>query len=67
MKKHLWGCLEKDFKKDSEKKRSFQEVVSRTVSAMPKGECENLSAAAACSHMGSVFVVRAVLKAGPAS
>eukprot|EP00913_Durusdinium_trenchii_P006816 g6407.t1 len=34
-----------DFKKDSEKKRSFQEVVSRTVSAMPKGECENLSAA----------------------
>ncbi|CAK9090391.1 Condensin complex subunit 2 (Barren homolog) (Chromosome assembly protein xCAP-H) (Chromosome-associated protein H) (Non-SMC condensin I complex subunit H) [Durusdinium trenchii] len=45
VKKHLWGCLEKDFKKDSEKKRSFQEVVSRTVSAMPKGECENLSAA----------------------
>ncbi|CAJ1359213.1 unnamed protein product [Effrenium voratum] len=47
VKKHLWGCLEKDLGKAESKiaSRSFQSLVSRTVSAMPKGECENLSAA----------------------
>ena len=49
MKKHLWGCLEKDLSKEAKsgKAHSFQDLVSRTVSAMPKGDCENLSAAAA--------------------
>ena len=52
VKKHLWGCLETDLAKESkssattQKTHSFQDLVSRTVSAMPKGECENLSAAA---------------------
>jgi len=47
VKKHLWGCLEKDLvsKKKEGEKHSFQDLVSRTISAMPKGECENLSAA----------------------
>jgi hypothetical protein len=51
VKKHLWGCLEKDLaslkeSKASQATHSFQDLVSRTVSAMPKGDCENLSAAA---------------------
>jgi len=48
VKKHLWGCLEKDLNKKTKEgeKHSFQDLVSRTISAMPKGECENLSAAA---------------------
>lgn len=50
VKKHLWGCLEKDLaslkeSKASQATHSFQDLVSRTVSAMPKGDCENLSAA----------------------
>eukprot|EP00435_Cladocopium_sp_Y103_P048511 s541_g14.t1 len=48
VKKHLWGCLEKDLasgSKESNATHSFQDLVSRTVSAMPKGDCENLSAA----------------------
>ncbi|CAE7228308.1 ncaph [Symbiodinium natans] len=53
VKKHLWSCLEKDIsglkKGKAEADRmandSFQDLISRTVSAMPKDECENLSAA----------------------
>jgi len=53
VKKHLWGCLEKDIcalkkgKTDAERlaNDSFQNLISRTVSAMPRDECENLSAA----------------------
>jgi len=47
VKKHLWGCLEKDLNKKTKEgeKHSFQDLVSRTISAMAKGECENLSAA----------------------
>ena len=47
MKKHLWGCLEKDLGKKAKETQSFQDLVSKTVTAMPKGECENLSAAVA--------------------
>jgi len=56
VKKHLWGCLEQDIagleeagdKKSKERQianESFQDLVGRTVSKMPKGECENLSVA----------------------
>jgi len=56
VKKHLWGCLENDIaglpeageKKSKERQianESFQDLVARTVSKMPKGECENLSVA----------------------
>lgn len=47
MKKHLWGCLEKDLGKKAKETHTFQDLVSKTVTAMPKGECENLSAAVA--------------------
>eukprot|EP00438_Fugacium_kawagutii_P030122 Skav205181 [mRNA] locus=scaffold1333:80291:82366:+ [translate_table: standard] len=47
VKKHLWSCLEQDLEQaaSSKAQHSFQNLVSRTVSAMPKGDCENLSAA----------------------
>jgi len=55
VKKHLWNCIEQDISGLEEQKgktkdrqianESFQDLVKRTVSKMPKGECENLSAA----------------------
>lgn len=53
VKKHLWSCIEQDIEGLSSKKNkerqvaneSFQNIVTRTISKMPKGECENLSVA----------------------
>jgi len=53
VKKHLWSCIEQDIEGLSEKQskdrqianHSFQNIVSRTIKKMPKGECENLSVA----------------------
>jgi len=56
VKKHLWDCINEEIedakmaiKPDSKPPKahttSFQELVSRTVSRMPKGETENLSVA----------------------
>lgn len=61
VKKHLWGCLEKDLaslkeSKASQATHSFQDLFSRTVSVMPKCDCENLSAAVCfiCAlHLGN--------------
>jgi hypothetical protein len=54
VKKHLWDCMSEDIedakaasKADSKKlvNTSFQDLVSRTVGRLPKGETENLSVA----------------------
>jgi hypothetical protein len=53
VKKHLWSCIESDLEGLSSKKTkerqvandSFQNIVTRTIAKMPKGECENLSVA----------------------
>jgi hypothetical protein len=48
VKKHLWDCLSEDLAeaKANEKERmetSFQDVIDRMVSRLPRSECDNLS------------------------
>lgn len=51
VKKHLWDCMSEDIEdakmenKAKKQTTSFQDLVNRTVSRLPKGETENLSVA----------------------